>query len=191
METKTQTKIDNHNREDFLSTVYNNSFDLINLDIMSAEIFVLVDAIRAQQYHKKFPHKKFLTLATISNAKDYGLNHNDFDHLVDDRVHNQIVWPRISIQNCSIILDCIPALKYLTVDELTAVFDRVANLYQPDQIHFRSVACFVDDNRLAPRINQFCNLCPKSHVVKKLVYDSDQDLLEIEMRKKRAYADTH
>lgn len=191
METKTQTTIDQQNREDFLSTVYNNSFDLIDLDAMSAELFVLVDAIRARQYHKKFPNKKFLTLATVSNAKDYGLDRTEFDHLVDDRVHDQIVWPRISAQNCAIILDCIPVLKYLTIAELTSVFDRVATLYQPDQIYFRSVACFVDDNRLAPRINQFCELCPKSHVVQKLVYDSARDLLEIDMRKKRSYDYTH
>jgi hypothetical protein len=185
MEIKTQTKVTDSNRQDFYNSMYSHQVDLINLNTIPAENFVVVDAFRGQQYREKFPQAHIIVLETLSNAKQFRLQKNQFDYLIDSRIFNQISWPQLPKTNNVVILDQVPMLKYLTVQEIKDTLEAMCLRYHPGRVIFRSLVWFIDDDRLQERLDQLCMINIKNYVVKKFYYDTGPGTLEIDFIRKK------
>lgn len=188
MEPKTQTKVTDNNRQDFHNYVYSHRLELINLSTILAENFVVVDAHRGQQYREQFPQACITVLETLDNAKQFRLQKNQFDYLIDSRNHNQISWPKMPRDNSVVILDQVLMLKYLTVQEIRDTLENMCSRYDPCRVIFRSFIWFIDDNRLQERLDQLCMIRLKNYVVKKFLYNTELGTLEIDFIRKKLLA---
>ena len=185
METKTQTKVTDNNRQDFYNYVYSNRLGLLNLSAIPAENFVVVDAHCGQQYREQFPQVRITVLETLDNAKQFRLQKNQFDYLIDSRNHSQISWPKLPETNSVVVLDQVLMLRYLTVQEIRDNLENMCTLYDPCRVIFRSFIWFIDDNRLQERLDQLCMIRLKNYVVKKFLYNTELCTLEIDFIRKK------
>ena len=190
MEEKLQTKVTLQNQKDFYQSLYSTDRPLIDLKKIVADQYLLVDC-RGQQYCKNYPDLDIITLETITTAKQFNFTKDQFDYLIDNRVFNKLRWPKISTENCVVIFDYSPLLKYLTVAEIINELETVSEQYSPNTILLQSSLIFIDDNRLTDRFYNLVDIQIKNYMVEKFYYDTNNTELMIQFEIKNSNADTN
>lgn len=185
MEIKTQTAVTDTNRQDFFNSVYSSKLQLIDLAAIPGQNFVIVDSHRGRQYREQFPQINITVLETLDNIKQFKLQKNQFDYIIDSRIHHKISWPRLPKNHSVVVLDQVPMLKYLTVQEIKDNLENMCSLYDPCRVIFKSLVAFIDDDRLQERLDQLCMIRLKNYVVKKFLYDTEQGTLEVDYIRKK------
>jgi hypothetical protein len=181
MEQKLQTKVTLENQKDFYQSLYKGNCTPVALDQLPVTEYLLVDC-NQEQYCKKYPNLNVVVLATLSTAKQFNLSREQFDYLVDNQIHNNLHWPKISTTNCAIIFDHSPVLKYLTVPEIINVLETVSDRYCPAIILLRSSLFFIDDCRVNDRFYNLVDIKIKNYVVEKFYYDTPTTELMIQFK---------
>jgi hypothetical protein len=186
MEQKPQTKVTPENQKDFYRSLYKDSRTLVELDQLPVSEYLLVDCNQAQ-YRKKYPNLNIVLLTTLSTAKQFNLSRDQFDYLIDNRIHNDLHWPKISTTSCAIIFDYSILLKYLTVPEIINVLETVSGQYSPTIILLRSSLFFIDDSRSVDRFYNLVDIKIDNYVIEKFYYDTLTTELMIQFKIKHHY----
>jgi len=190
METKLQTKVTSENQKEFYQTLYSASRTPIDLNTVSAEQYLLIDCVGAE-YRKKYPNLTIVAVETMTTVKQFKLTSDQFDYLIDNRVYNQLTWPRISTSCCAVIFNHSPLFKYFTVPEIVTELEAVYKKYNPNIILFQSSLLFIDDNRIQDRLYNLINIQIKDYVVEKFYYDTVTTELSIKFKIKSLYDSTN
>jgi len=173
MEIKLQTKVTDQNSQDFFKNVYphlNNSKDqLIQLNDYNVSTFVLVDCC-GWHYKSIWQELSIIGLETLSTLKEYKLDRQKFQGIIDNRDHTNIKWPAIDVNNCALIFDRSVLLKYRTVDNIVNVITDAAEKYYPAHIVLNAATLFIDDSRFGDRVTALSKLIIPGYVVTSFVY---------------------
>ena len=132
-----------------------------------------------------------MILETLSTAKQFKLGQKQFDFLIDNQIYNNLTWPKINTNNCAVIFDQSPLLKYLTVAEITASLEKLADRYCPNTVLLQSSLFFIDDNRLGDRFYNLKDIQIKNYVVEKFYYDTTTAKLTMQFKIKKIYDNTN
>ena len=187
METKQQTKVTEQNKSDFFLRMYYHQTatkdQLVNLDLLKESTVILVDCC-GWHYKKLFPQKSVIGFEAIKTIKNFNLDKTYFDHLIDNQHDHRIGWPPISIDNCAVVFDKSPLLKYRTLDQMSNILIDVTNKYMPSTVILEQSLTFVDDDRLIDRFYNFAKFKINGYIVNKFNYNADLMHVSIEFRKK-------
>ena len=187
MDTKQQTKVTDLNKSNFFQTAYHHQFatkdELVNLDSIDTSTIILIDCC-GWHYKTLFPHKSIIGFETIKTVKDFDLDQTYFDRLVDNQSDNRFGWPSLPLNNYAVVFDRSPLLKYLTLDQISAVLDKISNKYAPDTIVLEQSLILVDDSRLTDRFYTIASLAINNYIVNKFNYDTDKMHLSVRFQKK-------
>jgi len=175
MELKLQSKVSEHNRQEFYNTVYPHAStpasELIQLDKLNASTYVIADSC-GWYYKTVWPDANVISLETLSAIKEYKLERFKFQGMIDNRDHTNIKWPTIDVADCALIFDRCPILKYRTVTDIVNVISGAATKYNPKSIIFNASATFIDDPRLTDRISVLASMLIPGYVVINFSYDT-------------------
>jgi hypothetical protein len=187
MDIKQQTQITDQNRKEFFRQRYHHQTDakdqLVDLDSLKEFTVICVDCC-GWYYKTLFPHKSIVSMETIKTVKNFNLDRTYFDQLIDNQSDDRLGWPSISAEQCAVIFDRSPLLKYQTLEQISTVLNTVAHKYTPATILLEQALKFIDDTRLVDRFCHISALKINGYVVTKFVYDLDADRLGISFRKK-------
>lgn len=184
MEARLQTKVTRENQKEFYKSLYNKDKPLIDLASLSASQYVFADC-RGYEYRQKYHDMNIVVLETLTTAQQFGLSRENFDYLIDNRAFNRIVWPKIKLQDCMVIFDHSPMLKYLTATEMVHTLESMAELYAPDKILLNSSLFFIDDERTVDRFYDLTRIRIKHYVVEIFYYDTQKTKLTMQFRAKK------
>jgi len=184
---KLQTSITSHNQPDFFKSIYHHQLEsqtqLIDVDLFKETTILAIDCC-GWHYKKIFPQKKFVALETIKTVKKFGLDNTYFDRLIDNQSDSRIGWPSIVLENCAVILDRSPFLKYKTLDQITHIFNSIADTYRPDTFFVKMLLTFIDDVRLVDRFYNISHLRVENYIINRFDYNIERDQLVIKFTKK-------
>ncbi len=187
MENKQQTKVTKQNKSDFFLTMYhhqNSTKDqLVDLDLLRETKVILVDCC-GWHYKKLFPRKSIIGLETIKTVKQFGLDKTYFDRLIDDQQDHHIGWPSVYVNDCAVVFDRSPLLKYKALDQLSKIIVDVTEKYMPNTIILEQSLTFIDDYRLDDRFYNFAKFKIDGYVINKIIYDTDRMHFSIRFQKK-------
>jgi hypothetical protein len=187
METKQQTKVTKQNKSGFFLAMYhhqNSTKDqLVNLDSLKETQVILVDCC-GWYYKKLFTQKSIVGLETIKTVKQFELDKTYFDRLIDNQQDQFIGWPSVCVDDCAVVFDRSPLLKYRSLDQLSEIITDVTDKYMPNTVILEQSLTFIDDNRLVDRFYNFAKFKINGYIVKKITYDADQMHISIRLQKK-------
>ena len=187
METKQQTKVTDQNKINFFHTVYHHQSDskndLVDLDSIDQSTIILIDCC-GWHYKKLFPQKSIIGLETIKTVKDFELDRTYFDRLIDNQADNRIGWPSLTASKCAVVFDRSPLLKYMTLEQISDILDKISNKYMPDIIVLEQSLLLVNDTRLIDRFYNIAGLAINNYIVSKFNYDTNKMHLSVRFQKK-------
>lgn len=175
MEEKLQTKVTTQNRQEYLNSVYpqlsKSKEELIQLNEYNVSSFVLADCC-GWYYKTLWPDLKIIGLESFYSVKEYKLERDKVQGIIDNRDYANIKWPTISVNDCALIFDYSVILKYRTVDDIIKVILSAVNKYQPKVIVFRSFVLFIDDPRIVERFELLSKFLIPGYVITNFMYDT-------------------
>lgn len=187
MDTKQQTKVTDQNKSDFFLRLYHHQTatkkELVNIDALDEHTVILVDCC-GWHYKKLFPNKSIVSLETYKTVKEFALDRTYFDRLIDNQSDDQIGWPSLSVDNCAVIFDRSPLLKYRTLNQISNILQTVAHKYTPNTILLKQSLTFIDDTRLVDRFYNIVKLEVNGYIVTQFAYDTHIMHLSIKFQKK-------
>lgn len=187
METRQQTKVTDQNKINFFHTVYHhqsdNKDDLVDLDSIDQSTIILIDCC-GWHYKKLFPQKSIIGFETIKTVKDFALDRTYFDRLIDNQSDNRIGWPSLTTSGCAVVLDRSPLLKYMTLEQISDLLDKISNKYMPNTIVLEQSLLLIDDTRLVDRFYNIAGLAINNYIVNQFNYDTDKMHLSVRFQKK-------
>lgn len=187
MDTKQQTKVTDQNKINFFHTVYhhqsNDKNDLVDLESIDQPTIILIDCC-GWHYKKMFPQKSIIGFETIKTVKDFELDRTYFDRLIDNQADNRIGWPSVTATKCAVVFDRSPLLKYLTLQQISNILDKISNKYMPDTIVLEQSLIFIDDARLVDRFYTVTSLAIDNYIVNQFNYNTDKMHLSVRFQKK-------
>jgi hypothetical protein len=182
-----QTQVTDQNREQFYRQMYPQQMDssqqLINLDCLPSPDVIAIDCC-GWHYKNLFPEKHVLSVDPIKTATEFKLPRQHVYKLFDNRVDQTPVWPRVQSNNCAVIFDRSPMLKYRSVDQLMEILNQVQQAYQPKNLFVRLNLMFVDSARLQDRFYDLATMQVNHTVVKTFEYHAELDQLSMCFGKK-------
>lgn len=188
MESKKQTTVTDKNRKDFFQILYWQSTlpkaQLVQLDEYKVSNFVMVDCC-SWHYKTLWPTHNVIGLETLNTIKNFKLDKTKFQAIVDDRNYADIKWPSVDVNDCALIFDHSPILKYKTLDDIASMILSASMKYKAKVIVIRSNTAFLDDCRFVDRFSSLAKLTVPNYVVTKFLYDVHS--LRIDFRKKVHY----
>jgi hypothetical protein len=190
MEQRLQTKVTTENQKAFYQTLYNTDKTLIDLTKISADQYLLIDCC-GLAYRQKYSNLNTVVLETVTTAKQFKLAREQFDYLVDNRIHNNLTWPKINTTNCAVVFDHSPIFKYLTESEIVDALEKLADRYCPVTILIQSSLFFIDDSRLKDRFYNLATIQLKNYVVEKFYYDTQTTELMMQFKIKKTHDNTN
>jgi hypothetical protein len=177
-----QTQVTDQNRDQFYKQVYPHQLDskqqLINLNQFDTKNVVAIDCC-GWHYRDLFLEKNVLSVDPVRAALEFKLSKDRVYKLVDNRNDHKLVWPKFDADNCTVLFDRSPILKYKTLSKLTSIFDAVVDAYQPKFLVVRLSTVFIDSNRLTDRFYELATVKVKNSVVKEFRYNTYSDQLYI------------
>jgi hypothetical protein len=187
MDTKQQTKVTNQNKINFFQTVYHHQSadknDLVDLESIDQPTIILIDCC-GWYYKKMFPQKSIIGFETVKTVKDFELDQTYFDRLIDNQADNRIGWPSLTASKCAVVFDRSPLLKYLTLQQISNILDKISNKYMPDTIVLEQSLIFIDDARLVDRFYTVASLAIDNYIVNQFNYNTDKMHLSVRFQKK-------
>lgn len=173
MESRLQTGPTDQNREDFFKKAYPQctkpKSELVQLHEYKVSSFILADCC-GWRYKELWPDLNILGLETLYCIKDYNLEQDKYQGIIDNRDYANIKWPSVKTNNCALIFDQSAVMKYRTVDNLIDVLSTASLKYQPSVIVFRSITLFIDDSRLGNRFENLSKINIPNYVVTDFVF---------------------
>lgn len=173
MEPKLQTTVSDQNRHDFLKGVYpqltQSKNQLVPLDQISATSFIMADCC-GWHYKSLWPDRTIIGLETFHSIKNFKLDPLKFQAVIDDRDYADIKWPNLEVEDCALIFDQSPVLKYRNVNSIVDVMSTAAKQYSAKCIVFNFSTLFIDDSRLDDRINSLSKLLVPDYIVTEFLY---------------------
>ena len=170
------------NSQEYYNHTYRQQFDkadkLIDLSAYTAAKFILVDCC-GWHYKKVFPADNIVSIekSMWSNVADFTFS--------DDR---PIQWPQVDITKPTLVFDRSTILRYLAVEEFSAVLEQAVDSFKPERILVRANTVFIDDNRLTDRIHNLHKIQVNGYVVERFLYDTT--LLEISFKEMEEFQST-
>ena len=187
METKIQTKVTDQNRIAFYQALYqhqtNIKSQLINLDQLTESVIVMIDCC-GWHYKNLFPKKSIIGFETFKSISQFKLDKTYFDKIIDDHRDNRIGWPNLVIDNCAIVFDRSPMLKYISVEQISTILNNVAIKYLPSTIVLKQSLIFTDGPRLLDRFYEIVKLSIDGYIVKTVEYYSEENYWYVKFQKK-------
>lgn len=182
MEQKTQTQITDQNRNAFREQLYqqNNTVDIGQL----TESTVIAIDCQGYRYQAQYPSKTVLPLETMTNVVDFRIPKQQFYKFIDNRQSDRLGWPKVDAENCAVLFDCSPILKYRTVKEISLILSEVSNRYLPSTIIVNLNLMHVDDSRLTDRFYNMAQIQLDQYVVQEFVYKADHKSALIKFSRK-------
>ena len=169
----------------FYQQAYRQQFDsinhLVNLSHYPGARFVVFDCC-GWYYKKLFPNSNITSVEknfwATTRFKD---EPNMYDYTFVSKPGVEPSWPQITVDKPTLVFDRSSFLRYMTVEEFSAMLSHLGNMYGSERIIFRVNPTFIDDNRLTDRIHNLHNLQVSGHIVEKFSYDvtTNNPLLEI------------
>jgi hypothetical protein len=185
-----QTQVTDQNRERFYQQLYPQQLDspqqLININMFSSDNVVVIDCC-GWHYKNVFANKNIISIDPIKTALEFRLPKEKIYRLLDNRDHDNIVWPVLSATPCAVIFDRSPILKYRTVDQLKLLFNQVQQMYQPESMIIRLNLMFVDNSRLQDRFDEVSAIRVDNTVIQEFCYNANIDQLIMRFKKKINY----
>ena len=182
MEHKKQTQITDQNRKEFQETLYQQT-SAVDISVLSERTIIAADC-QGHKYQKLYPTKNVLALETMSNVRDFQIPKEQFYRLIDNRQYHKLGWPKIDINDCAVLFNCSPILKYRTVEEISSILDEVSIRYLPTTIVVNLNLMHVDDNRLSDRFYNMSKLRLNMYVVQEFLYNADTKSLLVHFHRK-------
>lgn len=183
---KQQTQVTDQNRQDFYRALYpmsdSSADQLIDLSQFGDCDCVLIDCA-GKTYREQFPTSKIHILETISKAKQFQFTSEHFDKLIDTRVDDSIVWPKLEVNNPVIIFDRSPLLKYITFEVWQQFIRSAVEKYCPSKIIINQNLMFIDDCRMQDRFYSLSTFRLANYVVEQFVYDTDNLRLNLKLKR--------
>jgi hypothetical protein len=185
MDTKLQTKINDHNRGQFYQQVYSQQLgtkqQLVNLEMFSNDC-VLIDCC-GWHYQNIFFDKKIIKLETLTTASQYKLERNQFDKLIDDGPDRPIRWPKLNLSDPVLIFDRSPMLKYLSPEQMSSILVDAVTQYQASDLVVNLDIKFIDDSRLVDRFSTLSTISVSDFTVREFVYSCHNSKLFIHFKR--------
>ena len=182
-----QTKVTDQNRSQFYQHVYYHQTEsknqLIDIEAVDVDNIVAVDCC-GWHYKNMFPGKNVLPIDPIKTALEFKLPKDKIYKLVDNRSDHILHWPKFFVEDCAVIFDRSPMLKYLTINQLKVLFNDIQQTYQPNFLIARLQLMFIDSNRLIDRVYELSTIQVNNTVISQFCYNADDDYLYICFRKK-------
>ena len=177
------SKVTEDNYLKFYRQIYRQQFftvdQLIQLNKWPNSHFVIVDCC-GWHYKKLFPAANITSVETNFSVNQYKLSQDMYD---DTFIYNasaqEAHWPKLAVDNPTLIFDRSNFLRYLTVDNFNRILQGAADNFKPRRIILRVDPSFIDDNRLTDRIHNLHNIQVGGFVVEYFVYIPDKKHLEI------------
>ena len=192
METRQQTKTTDQNRDLFYRRVYHHQTadrsQLVELDRLTEKSIVMIDCC-GWHYKNLFPEKTVIGLETISTVKQFKLDRMYFDKIVDDQNSNRVGLPSLDLDECAVIFDRSPILKYCSLEKIKTILNEVAVKYRPSTIILNQSLMFTDDSRIADRFYELAKLSVSGYFVKDFEYTTETDHWYIKFQRKLCYND--
>jgi len=186
-----QTQITDQNRSQFYRNVYPHQTESTNqlIDIGNINVDNIIPIDCCGWYYKNmFPEKNVLPIDPVKTALEFKLSKDKIYKLVDNRVDHTLSWPKFFVDDCAVIFDRSPILKYLTIDQLITLFNNVQQTYQPKFLVARLKLMFIDSTRLTDRFYNVSTVQVNNSVVDQFHYNADRDYVYMCFRKKHDYS---
>jgi hypothetical protein len=187
MDTKQQSKITEQNKNTFFQKIYhhqNNSKEqLINLDELRESTIIIIDCC-GWHYKKLFPYKSIIALETFWTVKNFELDSTYFDQLFHFQSSAYVNWPSVPTDECAVVLDRSPLLRYQTTEQLSCILHSIKNKYSPDCIAIEQMLIDIDDSRLVDRFYNIAKLKIDNYLVDQFNYNTNTMRVSIRFRKK-------
>ena len=182
-----QTQVTEQNRIQFYQHVYPHQTEsrdqLIDINDLDINTIIPIDSC-GWRYKELFPEKHVLSIDPVKTALEFHLPKDKLYKLVDNRSDHALTWPKFVADDCAVIFDRSPILKYRTIDQLVALFNDVQQTYRPKLLIARLKLTFIDSARLADRFYDLSTIQVNNTVVDQFHYHADQDHLYMCFRKK-------
>ena len=185
-----QTQVTEQNRSQFYRHLYPHQTESKNqlIDIEAIDVNNIIPIDCCGWYYKNvFPEKNVLPIDPIKTALEFKLAKDKIYKLVDNRFNNTLNWPKFFVDNCAVIFDRSPILKYLTLEQLTKLFNNVQQTYQPKFLIARLNLMVIDSSRLTDRFYDLSTIRVDNTIVDQFHYNVDRDYLYMCFRKKLNY----
>jgi hypothetical protein len=182
MENKKQTQITDQNRDEFRKQLYQmcGTFDINKL---KEQTVIAVDC-QGHTYQMSYPSKTILALETMSNVLDFQIPKQQFYRFIDNRQYNKLVWPKVDVENCAVVFDYSPILKYRSIEEISSILNEVGKRYLPSTIVINLNLLYIDGTRLTDRFYDMARIKLDMYVVQEFEYHTEQKNLLIEFCRK-------
>jgi hypothetical protein len=185
-----QTQVTEQNRSQFYQHVYPHQTEsknqLIDIGAIDVDTIIPIDCC-GWHYKELFPEKNVLAIDPIKTALQFKLSRDKLYKLVDDQFDRALTWPKFTIDNCAVIFDRSPILKYRTIDQLAMLFNDVQRTYQPKFLIARLKLTLIDSARLTDRFYDLSTVQVSDTIVHQFHYNADSDYLYMCFRKKTKY----
>jgi hypothetical protein len=189
METRIQTTVADQNKIAFYQQVYfhqkNSKSQLVNLDHLSESTAILIDCC-GWHYKNLFLEKNIVALECFKTIKQFKLDKTYFDKMIDNQSDNLPTWPGMTVDNCAVIFDRSPILKYCSLEKIAKMLGDVCIKYQPTTVILNHSLMFVDGPRLLDRFYEIAKLSISEYFVKTFEYNTDSGYLYAKFQKKIA-----
>jgi hypothetical protein len=182
-----QTQVTDQNRSQFYRHVYHHQTESKNqlIDIGSINVNNIIPIDCCGWYYKDlFPEKTVLPIDPVKTALEFKLPKDKVYKLVDNRIGQVLNWPKFFVDDCAVVFDRSPILKYLTIDQLITLFNNVQQTYQPKFLIARLKLMFIDSTRLTDRFYDVSTIQVNNTVVDQFHYNIDRDYMYVCFRKK-------
>jgi hypothetical protein len=182
MENKKQTQITDQNCDEFRKQLYQmcGTFDINKL---KEQTVIAVDC-QGHNYQMSYPSKTILALETMSNVLDFQIPKQQFYRFIDNRQYNKLVWPKVDVENCAVVFDYSPILKYRSIEEISSILNEVGKRYLPGTIVINLNLLYIDGTRLTDRFYDMARIKLDMYVVQEFEYHVEQKNLLIEFCRK-------
>lgn len=190
METRRQTAPTDQNRMLFYQQVYFHQkltrSQLINLDQLTESAVIMIDCC-AWHYKNIFPEKKIVGFEAFHTVKNFKLDKTYFDKMFDDQNISKLNWPSCQLNDCAVVFDRSPVLKYCSLEKISHILCEVSAKYQPSTLMIKQSLTFTDDLRTVDRFYNISQLVLSDYVVKTFEYNTDLDYWYVVFQRKLLY----
>lgn len=185
-----QTQVTEQNRSQFYQYVYPHQSEsrdqLIDIAPIDVNAIIPIDSC-GWRYKELFPEKHVLPIDPLKAVQGFRLSMDKLYKVVDNRFDPNLSWPKIDANNCAVIFDRSPILKYRTIDQLVTLLNDVQQTYQPKFLIVRCKLKHIDSARLTDRFYDLSAIQVSNTVVDQFEYHADQDHMYMSFRKKLIY----
>ena len=190
MEPKLQTAPNDQNRMVFYQQVYYHQkltkAQLINLDSLSESDVIMIDCC-GWHYKNIFPEKNVVGIEAFNSFRNFKLDKTHFDKLFDDQNNSKLNWPNCQLNDCAVVFDRSPVLKYCSLEKISKVLSDVVAKYEPSTMVLKQSLTFTDDVRTVDRFYNISQLLISDYFVKTFEYNTDLDYWYVVFQKKVSY----